>query len=68
MMGIGGTELIIMIFALAVPLFLIFFVMNKRAASGGSGSDTARETLDERYAQGEIGREEYERMRRDIEG
>lgn len=42
MMGIGGTELIIMIFALAVPLFLIFFVMNKRAASGGSGSDTAR--------------------------
>jgi uncharacterized membrane protein len=27
----------------------------------------AREILDGRYARGEIGREEYERMRRDIQ-
>jgi putative membrane protein len=27
---------------------------------------TARRILDERYARGEIGREEYEQMRRDI--
>ena len=30
-------------------------------------SRTAREILDERCARGEIGREEYERMRRDIQ-
>jgi len=32
-----------------------------------SSGRTARENLDERYARGEIGREEYERMRRDIQ-
>ena len=30
------------------------------------GGRTAREILDERYARGEIGREEYERIRRDL--
>ena len=32
-----------------------------------TASRTAREILDERYARGEIGREEYEKMRRDIQ-
>jgi putative membrane protein len=32
-----------------------------------TASRTAREILDERYARGEIGREEYGRMRRDIQ-
>ena len=32
-----------------------------------TASRTARQTLDERYARGEIGRGEYEQMRRDIQ-
>ena len=32
-----------------------------------SGGRTAPEILDERYARGEIGREEFPRMRRDLE-
>jgi putative membrane protein len=41
--------------------------------SGGSRSDggpsrSAREVLDERYARGEIDREEYRRRREDLEG
>jgi putative membrane protein len=32
-----------------------------------TASRTAREILDERYARGEIGREEYEQVRRDIQ-
>jgi len=40
----------------------------KDARSSESGSRMARDILDERYAKGEIEREEYEGMRRDIEG
>ncbi|MDQ4106389.1 MAG: SHOCT domain-containing protein [Actinomycetota bacterium] len=32
-----------------------------------AGDRSARRLLDERYARGEISRDEYERMRRDIE-
>ena len=32
------------------------------------GGRNAREILDERYARGEVGREEYETMRRDLAG
>jgi uncharacterized membrane protein len=35
-------------------------------SEGLGRSHTARQILDERYARGEIGREEYEQMRRDI--
>ena len=35
-------------------------------ASGGSGT-TPREIVDQRYARGEIAREEYDRIRKDLE-
>jgi putative membrane protein len=38
-----------------------------RMMHAGHGRETAREILDRRYAQGEIGREEYQRMREDLE-
>lgn len=40
-----------------------------RDAGGGGvgGTRTAREVLDGRYARGEIGPEDYERVRRDLE-
>jgi putative membrane protein len=40
------------------------------AGDGGAGrrGQTARDILDERYARGEIDREEYQRRRQDISG
>jgi putative membrane protein len=37
-------------------------------SDGGGRARTAREILDERYARGEIDREEYQRRRDDIAG
>jgi uncharacterized membrane protein len=37
-----------------------------RAQSGDSG-ETARKILDRRYASGQIGKEEYDAMRRDLD-
>jgi len=34
--------------------------------SGGSAASPPREILDQRYARGEIAREEYERIRKDL--
>ncbi len=77
MLGIGPVELfVLMIIALAIPLFLLFVVikwavaggMNDACDSRGQEGRTALQILDERYAKGEIGREEYEMTRRGIEG
>ncbi|HET7199532.1 MAG TPA: SHOCT domain-containing protein [Burkholderiales bacterium] len=38
-----------------------------RMMRAGHGRETAREILDRRYARGEISREEYQRMRKDLE-
>jgi putative membrane protein len=35
-------------------------------AGSGDGSATAREILDRRYARGEIGKEQYDAIRRDL--
>ena len=80
MFGIGVSELvgIFMVSLLyAIPILLIVFAV-RWAISGGirdaakktetaTGQQTARQILDERYARGEIGRDEYEQVRRDIE-
>ncbi len=74
MIGVGIVEFLIILLSLAPPLVLLFSIikwavgsaMKDTRASEGSGS--ARGILDERYAKGEIGREEYEGVRRDIEG
>lgn len=76
MAGVGGVELFIGLLFMAIPLFLLFFVIKWAVASAmkdvrssnGSKTRTAKEILDERYARGEIGREEYEGMRHAIEG
>jgi putative membrane protein len=64
-MGIGMILLWLIPIALLVWLFV-------KAASGRSGKDEAqqspREILDARYARGEIGRDEYQERRADIEG
>lgn len=73
MFGIGFTEIVVNV------LVIVLFIFAIRWAVGGSvrdaakdtgitaGGRTARRILDERYARGEISRDEYELMRKDIE-
>lgn len=63
--GIGG-----MLFGLALLLalgVLALWAVREMASTKGEGS-RAMEILKERYARGEITREQYEQMRRDLEG
>jgi putative membrane protein len=70
-MGWGGMVLgplltiglIILLVALVVP-----FVRSLGGGSAGPRARSARDILDERYAKGEIDREEYLRRRQDISG
>lgn len=68
----GPTELLILFVLLLVAGIVVLLVMmrNFRGSGGKDAEHTrgqARRLLDERYARGEIGREEYQQMRRDIE-
>lgn len=55
--------LVVLLVALAVP-----FVRSLGGGSAGPRTPNARSILDERYARGEIDREEYLRRKQDIEG
>ncbi len=65
MMGIG------MILLWLIPIALLVWLFAK-AASGrsdkGETRQSPREILDARYARGEIGRDEYQERRADLEG
>ena len=73
--GVGYVELLIFGVLPIVVLYLVIkWAVSSALRSISSSfreaftvSRTAREILDERYARGEIGREEYGRMRRDIQ-
>jgi putative membrane protein len=39
-----------------------------RHGRNGDGHETARQIVDRRYANGEIGKEQYDAMRRDLNG
>ncbi len=69
----GGLMMILFwggIIALAVVILRTFIVGNSRAVSSGpssaSSSGSALEILNERYAKGEIDREEFEFIRLDL--
>jgi putative membrane protein len=46
----------------------IYLVIRSTQTRGSSGEETPLQILKRRYAKGEISREEYERMKRDLEG
>ena len=70
-MGIGLMGGLGMILVWLVPIALVVWLLS-RSASGRQGEDkparTPLEILDERYARGEIGREEYLSRRADLKG
>jgi putative membrane protein len=55
---------------IGIVLLVVWLLGQARARAGGPGPSGSRalDILRERYARGEITREEYERMRRDLEG
>jgi len=78
-MGIfGGLLMLLFLVALlGVPAWLVWMLVSKNrnaapppvdfAQRGGAGNrPTAREILEQRYARGEIDREEYTQIKRDL--
>jgi putative membrane protein len=64
------------IFALLCLIFMAIMMFGRRCmpfrggrqARSGDGGATARQILDRRYARGEIGKEQYVAIRRDLNG
>ena len=64
--GWGGMGLGMLLWWLAIAIALVMFVRYV-TSSGNDNPKSARKILDERYSRGEIGREEYEQKKRDLE-
>ena len=71
MMNVGIIEIIIVLLILgllvflAAAIFIALFVSRRHKQE--NSPQNAKEILDQRYARGEINREQYEQMRRDLE-
>lgn len=65
-MGFGGGFMWLFWILLIVLVVWAFRVMTSNTNQTGRRSGTALEILEERYARGEIDREEYEEKRRDL--
>ncbi len=65
----GIVMLVFWLLVLAgLGLVVLWFVRQIRPGEAAAGRSRALEILQERYARGEITREQYEQMRRDLEG
>lgn len=58
----------LLFFAVFILLLMRIPAWFSRYNQRGESRETAREILDRRYAMGEIAKEQYEQMKRDIEG
>lgn len=73
MFGIGFTEIVVNVLVIVLLIFAIRWAVGGGVRDAAKDTDitasgrTARRILDERYAGGEISRDEYELMRKDIE-
>jgi len=69
-MGFGGIFMILFWVVVVVGVVALIRWLMQQQGPGerrSRGDGTALEILRERYARGEIGREDYERMKRDLE-
>jgi putative membrane protein len=67
-MGLGPLFMIAVLAVLIVGIVALVRWIGGGGIDGGGRVRTPREILDERYARGEIDREEYQRRRDDIAG
>jgi putative membrane protein len=64
MLGVGFIGLVLLWIVLGgLAILLVRYLFANSERNNGS---SARDMLDERYARGDISREEYEQMRRDL--
>jgi len=67
-MGLGWIFMVLFwVFVVAVGVAFAGYLGPRGNGSGGAGRQTPLQILQERYARGEIDREEYERKRADLE-
>jgi putative membrane protein len=67
-MGFGGPFMILFwILVIVGVVVLVKWLLDQSSTGKGSHDKSALEILRERYARGEINREEYEQKRRDLE-
>ncbi|HEX8013342.1 MAG TPA: SHOCT domain-containing protein [Casimicrobiaceae bacterium] len=66
--GFGGVFMILFwVLVIVGIVVLVKWMADQSHAGGGSRDKSAIEILRERYARGEINREEYEQKKRDLE-
>ncbi|MFA6049083.1 MAG: hypothetical protein WC792_04015 [Candidatus Micrarchaeia archaeon] len=70
MMGLGGGLMVVFMIAFWIAVIVLVWWLIKqtvRPGAGGSEKETAREILDKRYARGDLGKKEYDEMKRALE-
>ena len=69
MMGCGATALLWLLFAvlLVVGVVVLIRALTDRGVGPGSRGSSAMEVLEERFARGEIDRDEFEERRRALQ-
>ncbi len=65
MMGWGLGFVIFILFWIAVIWFIVWIVRQAKS-KGGSGNKSALDIAKERYAKGEITKEQFEQIKKDI--
>lgn len=65
--GYGGVVMWIIVLVLAGVGIYFLFQMSKKKGSDGSITETPVDTLKKRYAKGEINKEEFDEMKKDLE-
>jgi putative membrane protein len=67
--GYGGGWLMWILFIVLIVIVVYLLVQTpKRHDSGSAGGETPLQILKKRYAKGEISKEDFDRMRKDLEG
>ncbi len=66
--GCGGGMFMGIIFLIVIGLLVYFIIENTKAKSGrDSSKETPTEILNKRYAKGEITKEEFDKIKKDLE-
>jgi len=66
-MGFGGGGMILWWLLIIASIAALAWWLTS-LSRGNNSSESAKDILDQRYARGEIDREEYEQHKRDLEG